>query len=232
MGSKQHSSRNISSLLRKPWLFASAVFGLDIAMLVIGLVLSGRSGEGIVYTANGDSIVKDDPLSFFGVIAAVVLGINCVLIALILAGAFTRSKRRGGVIAGSAGLLLVSLAMVASSAFMVLGAPVKSEKYYSYTDETLRLIVEETKPYFGEGTASFYMTNSEENGNAILLARTGITDYADSAERYTIAWNSESILTIGFADGTHYRTLTITVDRSLLEKPKTGDAGTVDTAVS
>lgn len=222
MGSRGKQKQNtmpnrISLLLRKPWLFAGAVFGLDLAMLIAGMALSGFSGGGIVYTANGDSIGRDDPLSFFGAVAAVVLGINCLLIALIIAGAFTKTKRRGAVILGAAGLLAVSLVMIGCSAFMALGAPVKSRRYYSYSDEALRLIAEETEPYFGSGKVSFYMTASEESGRAILLASTDITEYSDGAERYNITWNSENLLRIGFADGAHYRTLTITVDRSELE---------------
>ena len=207
----------VSRIVRRTWLFASAALGLDIAMLVIGMVLSRSAGAGIAYTVEGSVIHKDYPLAFFGVIAAVVLGINCVLIALMLAGAFSRNKRRIAVILGSAGLLAVSLAMIASSAFMALGAPVKSEKYYSYTDENLRLIVEEDEPYFGTGTASFYMTEGE-HGKAVLLAKTDISTYADSSERYNIAWLSENTMQIGFADREHYRTLTIPVDRSLLEE--------------
>lgn len=207
----------ISRLTRKPWLFASVILGLDIAMMVIGMVLSGRSGEGMVYTYNGDSIIKDDPLAFFGVIAAVVVGVECVFIAFMLAGAFSRSKRRGGVMLGAAGLLILSLAMVGSSAFMALGAPVKAQRYYSYTDEELILVIEETEPYFGAGTAAFYMTASDENGKAVLLTKTQISTFADDADRFAIAWNSENLLSVSFTDGVHYRTLTFEVDRSLLE---------------
>lgn len=213
--SKAVPQSKCSTLLRKPWLFAGAVFGLDLAMLLIGLVLSGVSSEGITYTADGDGIVKDNPLAFFGVIAAVVLGINCALIALMIAGAFTR-KRSAATILGAAGLLLVSLMTLGSSAYMALGSPVKSEQYFSYSDESLRLIIEESEPYFGKGTVSFYMT-AEESSKAVLLARTDISEYADDAERYTIAWKSDNLLQVDFADGINYRTLTITVDRSLLE---------------
>lgn len=219
MRKKSHdpAPNRISRLVRKPWLFASAILGLDIAMLAAGMALSGRSDAGIIYTANGDSIGRDDPMAFFGIVAAVVLGIECVLLALMLAGAFSRGKRRAGVILGSAGLLVLSLVMVGSSAFMAMGAPVKQQRYYSYSDETLRLIIEESEPYFGEGSTSFYMTTSAENGKAVLLAKTDISDYADGAERYNIVWKNENTLQIGFADGINYRTLTITVDKSLLE---------------
>lgn len=213
-GEAAHSG--VSRIVRRTWLFASAALGLDIAMLVIGMVLSRSAGVGIVYTVEGSVIHKDDPLAFFGVVAAVVLGINCVLIALMLAGAFSRNKRRTAVILGSVGLLALSLIMIASAAFMALGAPVKSEKYYSYTDESLKLIAEEDEPYFGDGSVSFYMTEGENN-KAVLLAKTSISTYADSDERYKITWISESIIQIGFVDGEHYRTLTIPVDRSLLE---------------
>ena len=207
----------ITRLVRRTWLFASAVLGLDIAMLVIGMVLSGHSGDGVTYTVSGDSIIKDDPLAFFGVVAAAVLGVICVLLAFLLAGAFSRSKRRAGGILGAAGLLALSLAMVGGSAFMALGAPVKNQKFYNYSDETLQLIVEETEPYFGGGTAAFYITSAAQGGKAVLLAKTDITDYAESADRYSIKWNSEDLMQIGFADGIHYRTLTVKVDRSLLQ---------------
>lgn len=207
------------SLLRRPWLFAGAVFGLDLAMLVIGMVLSGMSFT-VNYTANGDEIVKDDPLSFFGVIAAVVLGINCLLIALILAGSFSK-KNRGAVILGAAGLLLVSLAMIGSSAYMALGSPVRSQRYFVYTDEDLRLIAEESDTYFGKGAVSFYLTSAEEeNGKAVLLARTDISEFADSEDRYAISWTDDGKLSIDFVDGVKLRTLTVAVDRSQLEVPE------------
>ncbi len=207
------------SLLHKTWLFAGSVLGLDIVMLIIGIILSGMSFT-VNYTANGGEIIKDDPISFFGVISAVVLGINCLLIALMLAGAFTR-KRRTPTILGAAGLLLVSLAMIGSSAYMVLGSPVRSERYFSYTDDSLRLIAEESDPYFGKGTVSFYLTSgTEESGKAVLLAKTDISEYSDSEDRYSISWISDDVLRIDFPDGARYRNLTITLDKSKLETPE------------
>lgn len=71
---------------------------------------------------------------FLGVTAAVVVALLCVLIGLIIGGAFLK-KRRAAQITGAAGLLIMSLAMVGSSAFMALGSPVRERYSVSYSDE-------------------------------------------------------------------------------------------------
>lgn len=212
---KNKPQSRLQELMKRPWLFAGAVLGLDIAMLVVGLVLSGVSFE-ITYSLGENGIVRSEPLAFFGVIAAVVLGINCVLTALILVGTFTHSKSRGAGIIGAAGLLLVSLVMIAGSAFMALGSPVKSRSCYSYSDDSLRLIAEETEPYFGGGKVSFFLTPTEGSEKVILLASTDITEFSENEERYTISWQSDELLQISFTDEDRYRTLTIEVDRTML----------------
>lgn len=129
MGSRKRNSKKKApesrwqSLLKKPWIFAGAAFGLDLAMLIAGMVLSAAKLP-VDYTASGDSIVHSQPLAFFGVTAAVVVALLCVLIGLIIGGAFLK-KRRAAQITGAAGLLIMSLAMVGSSAFMALGSPVR-----------------------------------------------------------------------------------------------------------
>ena len=199
--------------LRKPWLFAGAAVGLDLAMLIMGLVLSRIPTEGsVIYTANGSSIEKTQPLAFFGVIAAVVLAVCCVLSALIIAGAFVRKKRAPQIL-GAVWLMILSIAMTGASAYMVFGLPARSERYYSYSDETHRLIIEETEPYSGRGTVSFYLTGSEQEGTAVLLARTDIGTYSDGADRYEISWVGDKTLTVDFIDGANYRTLTIPVEQ-------------------
>jgi len=143
MGSRKRNSKKKApesrwqSLLKKPWIFAGAAFGLDLAMLIAGMVLSAAKLP-VDYTASGDSIVHSQPLAFFGVTAAVVVALLCVLIGLIIGGAFLK-KRRAAQITGAAGLLIVSLAMVGSSAFMALGSPVRERYSVSYSDEELRL---------------------------------------------------------------------------------------------
>lgn len=205
----------LNALLKRPWLFAGTVLGLDIAMLVIGLVLSGISFER-TYTLSENGIERSNPLAFFGVIAAAVIGLCCVLTAFIIAGAFLK-KRRAVQIAGAAALLVLSLAMVGASAVMAVGIPPAERNYYSYTDEKMRLIAEESKQYFGGGTVSFFLTKTENSERLILLASTDISELADNSERYAITWISGNVLQIGFTDGDRYRTLTIETDLSSLD---------------
>ena len=151
MGSRKRNSKKKApesrwqSLLKKPWIFAGAAFGLDLAMLIAGMVLSAAKLP-VDYTASGDSIVHSQPLAFFGVTAAVVVALLCVLIGLIIGGAFLK-KRRAAQITGAAGLLIVSLAMVGSSAFMALGSPVRERYSVSYSDEELRSRISAGAPW-------------------------------------------------------------------------------------
>lgn len=210
------------ALLRKPWLFAGAAFGLDLAMLITGMALSGVRSGGITYTASGSSIERSDPLAFFGIVAAAVIGVVCVLVALIVAGAFMK-RRRAAQILGAAGLLAVSLVMVGGSAYMATGAPVRDRRWYSYSDESNRLIIEETEPYFGRGMVGFYLAGMADEGEAVLLAQTDIQDYSNGEERYNIAWIGDDKIQISFQDGINYRTLTIPVDTSLLGSQGTSE---------
>ena len=67
MGSRKRNSKKKApesrwqSLLKKPWIFAGAAFGLDLAMLIAGMVLSAAKLP-VEYTASGDSIVHSQPL--------------------------------------------------------------------------------------------------------------------------------------------------------------------------
>lgn len=197
-------------LMRKPQLFAGIVFGLDIAMLIAGLALSANRPQP-EYLVSGDNIVRSDPMAFFGVTAAVVLGINCVIIAFIAAGALQRKNKAAQILA-AVGLLIVSLAMLGGSAYMAGGSPIRAERYYRYTDENHRLIVAETEPWFGLGSAAFMM--AQEDGSVKVLARTVITEYADGDERYTIEWLSDTDLGISFEDGGKLRALTIALEKA------------------
>ena len=199
MGSRKRNSKKKApesrwqSLLKKPWIFAGAAFGLDLAMFIAGMVLSAAKLP-VEYTASGDSIVHSQPLAFFGVTAAVVVALLCVLIGLIIGGAFLK-KRRAAQITGAAGLLIMSLAMVGSSAFMALGSPVR-ERY----------------------SVAFYLTGTEDEGKAALLAVTDLNEFNVSDDRYKISWAAENTLTVGFEDGANYRQLTIPIDRSRIEE--------------
>lgn len=203
------------SLLKKPWLFAGAAFGLDIAMLIAGMALS-KSNIPIKYTVNGSDIEKTDPLAFFGVIAAAVIGVVCVLVGLMIGGAFLK-RHRPAQIMGAVGLLMVSLAMVGSSAYMALGSPIKAHSSVSYSDEEVRLIIEETQPYFGKSSVAFYLTGKSDEGKAVLLAASDLNEYGISDDRYTVNWVSDSTLMVSFQDGINYRQITIPADKSKIE---------------
>lgn len=207
------------SLLRKPWLFAGSALGLDIAMLVTGMVLSRVHIEP-EYTLVDNAIQRSQPLGFFGVIAAVVLGIICVLTALIIAGAFTKRKRAVQFI-GAAALLVVSLCMVGASAVTALGLPPQSRTLVSYTDEELTLLIEEERPQYGSGIVSFFMTDDGQD-RIVRLASTDISEYSSDDDRYTVSWVSDNILTVGFQDGTNYRTVQMSVDRTLFTTDNSG----------
>lgn len=200
------------AILGKPWIFAGAAFGLDLAMLAAGLALSVVKLP-VEYTANGDSIERSQPLAFFGVTAAVVIALVCVLVGFIAAGAVLK-KRKAVRLAGAAGLLIVSLAMVGGSAFMALGPGVKSRQSVSYSDEFRRMIVEETQNSLGGCTAAFFLTGTDKTGEAKLVAETGLREYCtgDLEDRYAVSWLDETTLQIGFEDGTTYRTLSFEVE--------------------
>lgn len=200
------------SLLRKPWLFAGSALGLDIAMLVTGMVLSRVHIEP-EYTLVDKTIQRSQPLAYFGVIAAVVLGIICVLTALIIAGAFMK-KRRAAQFAGAVALLIISMFMVGASAVTALGSPTQSRTLISYTDEELTLFIEEEHPYYGSGVVSFFLTDSEQE-KIVRLASTDISEYSTDDERYTVSWVSDDVLTVGFQDGMNYRTVQMNVDRTV-----------------
>ena len=87
-----------------------------------------------------------------------------------------------------------------------------------YSDEELRLIIEETEPYFGGCTVAFYLTGTEDEGKAALLAVTDLNEFNVSDDRYKISWAAENTLTVGFEDGANYRQLTIPIDRSHIEE--------------
>ena len=59
MGSRKRNSKKKApesrwqSLLKKPWIFAGAAFGLDLAMLIAGMVLSAAKLP-VEYTASGE----------------------------------------------------------------------------------------------------------------------------------------------------------------------------------
>lgn len=193
-------------MLKKPWIFAGAALLLDTDMLAVGMILSGMRPE-VEYTLTETAVERSQPFAFFGIIAAVAVGIVCVMVAFIIAGAFLK-KRRAASFVGAAGLLAVSLVMIGVSALSALGFPPKSRNYISYSDENLRLIIEEEEQFSGNGTASFFLTDSDGSGRVELIASTDITEYsADGEERYTVSWITDTIMVIGFEDGGNYRTL-------------------------
>lgn len=192
--------------LKKPWIFAGAALLLDTDMLAVGMILSGMRPE-VEYTLTETTVERSQPFAFFGVIAAVAVGIVCVMVAFIIAGAFLK-KRRAASFVGAAGLLAVSLVMIGVSALTALGFPPKSRNYISYSDENLRLIIEEEEQFSGKGTASFFLTDSGGSGRVELIASTDITEYsAEGEERYTVNWITNTIMVIGFEDGGNYRTI-------------------------
>lgn len=217
MGNKRKkqapAQSRITLLLKRPWLFAGAVLGLDIAMLVTGLVLSGIRFE-VTYSLTEASVERSQPLAFFGVIAAVVLGLDCVLAAFVIAGSFL-NKRRGAQIAGAAALLVLSLVMIGASAVMALGLPPKSRQYYSFSDKACRLIIEEDESYTGQKRVTFFMTDAAgEIGEVEYLTSTDLRELSATAERYTVTWLSDTLMEISFNDGESYRTLKMNFDRS------------------
>lgn len=215
--SKTQPESRFQRLLKKPWLFAGAALGLDLAMLAAGVVLSRMTFEPD-YTATDDLISRSEPLAFFGVTAAVVLGVICVLTALIIAGA-VRKKRGGAQLAGAVGLIVVSLAMLGSSAYMTLGLPPERVNSYSYSDESYQLIIEEDRYSSGNNTVSLYLAKQgdEEARPAVRLAATDLSDLSAEAERYTVNWVGADELMIGFEDAGKYRTLQIKTDKARLD---------------
>lgn len=204
-------------LLKNPWIFAGSALLLDTAMLAVGLILSNLHPK-VEYTLTSDSVEHSQPLAFFGIIAAAALGIVCVLTAFIIAGAFLK-KRRAAQIAGAAALLVVSVVMIGASALTALGIPAKDRTFVSYSDDYMRLIIEEEQPYSGTGKAYFFMTDTEGSHKVKLLACTDIAEYSTADDdRYTVEWLSEDSIAVSFPDGGNYRTLQMSFDRSYFKK--------------
>ncbi|CCY74776.1 unknown [Eubacterium sp. CAG:115] len=65
---------------------------------------------------------------------------------------------------------------------------------------------------------AFYLTGTEDEGKAALLAVTDLNEFNVSDDRYKISWAAENTLTVGFEDGANYRQLTIPIDRSRIEE--------------
>ncbi len=207
--SKTQPESRFQQLLGRPWIFAGAALGLDLAMLTAGIVLSKITLEPEVIIS-GTSISRSEPKSFFGVTAAVVLGVICVLTALIIAGAF-RKKRRAVQLAGAAGLLIASLAMVGSSAYMAVGFPPETVHCYSFTDNKYQLMVVEDK-YPSANSVSFYIARDGEGEKMTKrLATTALGEISESAERYAVTWVGEDQLVVSFQDGANYRSIQMTV---------------------
>lgn len=201
------------SLLRNPWLSAGTALILDTIMLVIGLILS-RVTPDVEYTLTENAIEHSQPFAFFGIIAAVVLALDCVLVAFIIAGAFLK-KRRAVQLTGAVVLLLLSLVMIGVSALTAIGIPPRLREYTSYSDTDLRLIIEEDTPYTGSKTVAFYLTDMAGSGKVVQLAKTTIRDVSGDDDRYKISWISDEEMMIGFQDGDSYRTLQIPIDRTI-----------------
>lgn len=208
---KSASGGAFRSLLKKPWIFAGAALGLDIAMLVCGMVLSTVQFQ-VEYTLVDKAVERSQPLAFFGVIAAAVTGVVCVLTAFIIAGAFLK-KRHGIQILGAAALLILSLVMVGMSTATAMGMPSKQRKCVAFTDEQYSLIIEEEQPYYGTGKVTFFLTDANGTGTLRLLGSTDISEYSTSDDRYTVNWATDNILVVGFTDGANYRTIQMNVEK-------------------
>ena len=166
------------------------------------------------YTLTADSVEHSQPLAFFGVIAAAAIGLVCVLTAFIIAGAFLK-KRRTAQIVGAAALLILSLTMIGASAVNAVGMPARERRFVSYSDEQMRLIIEEEHPYSGTGKVYFFMTDTGGSHKVKLLACTDLAEYSTAEDdRYNVEWTDDNTVTVGFLDGGNYRTLQMEVDRS------------------
>lgn len=194
--------------LPKNGIIIGAILLINTALLAAGLVLANIPHE-IIYTLDKDKVQRENPLAFFGIIAAVVLGISCVLTAFLLAGSLSRGKKAPAVIT-AVFLIAVSLVMIGSAAVVVFGFPVSERRCYRYTDENFKLIIEETSSYFTEGSVNFFLAEGEDN-RLRLLAGTTLRDYPGNAERYKLAWVSDTQLMAGFEDGGKYRTIQMNV---------------------
>ena len=105
--------------------------------------------------------------------------------------------------------------MIGASAVNAVGMPARERRFVSYSDEQMRLIIEEEHPYSGTGKVYFFMTDTGGSHKVKLLACTDLAEYsAAEGDRYNVEWTDDNTVTVGFLDGGNYRTLQMEVDRS------------------
>lgn len=208
-------------MFRRPIMAAVIAIIADLLLLAAAIVLNalrGNFSESYTYTQDlvteYYTIYAHHPFDLFGIPAAVVLVIVAGMSAVIIAGAFVKSsdgKSGAPHIVGACVLLAASVAVVFLSMFVVKGAQPQHRSYLYYTDETMHLTFIEEKYSEDYGALKIFRIH-EDCDEAELLAMTDISEFAESNERYSLAWIDEDVLQITYADGMNHRSLQLIVE--------------------
>lgn len=214
-------SKPVPEIFRRPKIAVGIMLAADLALMA-GAVIASRIAESaeVTYTYIDDTVRRSEPMAPCGIIAACALLIQCGLAAVLFAGNLLSGRggdRAAARNVGAALLLAVSVGVTGVFAAAALGLPPQKTQFFSYTDETNQLIIEERQTWFSKGGAlDVFRVEGED---AELLVSTGLEVISPGAERYTLAWLAADVLQIGFEDNGRYRTLQILWENGTVEVP-------------
>ena len=207
-------------ILRRPMIAAAVAIVIDLAVLVSAVVLDSIRGSfqseysyTIDIPADMYIVTESHPYDISGIFFAVALVIAAVMSAVILIGALSKNRvgqKAVSEVVGAAVLLVISAAVILFSYFIVNGSKPSEMTDYSFTDETLQLIIREEKYSEDEGITKIFLIDDEKE-SIRLLAMAEISEFAESAERYSISWVTDNTLYIAYSDREMYKTLQINI---------------------
>lgn len=207
------SDKPAPKLFRKPMISAAVILVLDLLTLAAAILLHSVRGKfSVTYYVTGNAIQKENPLAAFDIAAAVMICLVAAFTGIMLAAIFNRRPYSGlpAKIAASLLLLAASAGAIVFSALVVNPRANDDARVFGYSDDRNTIYLEEQSYKNGEIVMSVYSDNGD--GTAKLLASTELHERAESGERYTIAWVSDSVFTIGFYDYNDYHSMKIEMD--------------------
>ncbi len=200
-------------ILRRPMLAAALAAAVDVFMLAAAVVLDllrDKFSASYSFDLDSISIATSHPYDMFGIFSAAALVFAAVMAAFIIAGGVTLSREKAvGRIVGGVVLIVASAAVILLAFLVVRGKQPEKVGYYTYTDDTLRIVVVEEQYDENLGAAKFFCV-SEDSTEAKLLVSTDISTFANGdKERYTLEWRSDNVLGIKFMDGSKLKVLQV-----------------------
>ncbi len=215
-------------LIRKPVIPATIAVITDLAALVLAVLLNILRGKiPAAYSFDSTNVVVKitHPYDYYGIFTAVALLTVVVMSGLIIAAAISGSKSKAasrGV--GAAALLIISVAVVLFSHYVVRGLPAESYTCFVFEDGTDTIAIQETKYIDGTGTNEVFRlcetehdhdnpdTSEHKHYSVELLTGTEIKHFATDSTRYTLDYGYSNDIVIRFMDGDSYRSLNIKLD--------------------